>query len=54
MDKIETIKENGQGRADVLKARLLAPYEAERGDPTQFVTQAYMSFWGHQRQFKAI
>jgi glyoxylase-like metal-dependent hydrolase (beta-lactamase superfamily II) len=54
MDKIETIKESGQGQADVLKARLLAPYEAERGDPTPFLIQAYRSFWGHQRQFKAV
>jgi cyclase len=54
MDKIETIKESGLGQADVLKAGLLAPYEAERGDPTQFLIQSYRSFWGHQRQFKAI
>jgi cyclase len=54
LDKIETIKESGLGKADVLKARLLADHEAERGDSTQFVTQAYMSIWGHQRQFKAV
>lgn len=54
LDKIETIKESGQGKADVLKARLLADYEAERGDPTEFLTQSYMSIWGHQRQFKAV
>ena len=54
LDKIETIKESGLGKPDVLKARLLADYEAERGDSTEFVTQAYMSIWGHQRQFKAV
>ena len=54
LDKIETIKESGLGKPDVLRARLLADYEAERGDSTQFVTQAYMSIWGHQRQFKAV
>ena len=54
LDKIETIKESGLGKPDVLKARLLADYEAERGDSTEFVTQAYMCIWGHQRQFKAV
>ena len=54
LTKIEGIKENGQGQADVLKARLLAPYEAERGDATAFISQAYQSIWGHQRQFKAV
>jgi glyoxylase-like metal-dependent hydrolase (beta-lactamase superfamily II) len=54
LTKIETIKENGQGQADVLKARLLASHEAERGDATRFISQAYQSIWGHQRQFKAV
>jgi glyoxylase-like metal-dependent hydrolase (beta-lactamase superfamily II) len=54
LNKIETIKENGQGQPEVLKARLLAPYETQRGDPTAFISQAYKSIWGHQRQFKAV
>jgi glyoxylase-like metal-dependent hydrolase (beta-lactamase superfamily II) len=54
LTKIETIKENGQGQPEVLKARLLAPYEAQRGDASAFISQAYKSIWGHQRQFKAV
>lgn len=54
MNRIEAIIESGQGTPEVLKARLCADYEAERGDATEFLKQAYKSFWGHQRQFKAI
>jgi glyoxylase-like metal-dependent hydrolase (beta-lactamase superfamily II) len=54
VNKIEAIIESGQGTPEVLKAKLCAPYEAERGDATEFLKQAYKSFWGHQRQFKAI
>jgi glyoxylase-like metal-dependent hydrolase (beta-lactamase superfamily II) len=54
MNRMQTLIESGQGTPDLLKARLCADWEAERGDPTQFLTQSYKSFWGHIRQFKAI
>ena len=54
MNRMQTVIESGQGTPDLLKARLCAEWEAERGDPTQFLTLSYKSFWGHIRQFKAI
>ena len=54
MGKMQAIMESGQGTPEVLKSRPAADYEAERGDATVFLTQAFKSFWGHIRQFKAI
>ncbi len=54
MAKMQTIMESGQGTPEVLKAKVAAEYEAERGDSTQFLTLAFRSFWGHIRQFRAI
>lgn len=54
MNRMETIIESGQGTPEILKAKLCAAWEPERGDATQFLVQAHKSMWGHQRQFKAI
>lgn len=54
MDRLQTMMESGLGVAEVLKGAPAADYAAQRGDPTQFVTQSFRSFWGHVRQFKAI
>jgi glyoxylase-like metal-dependent hydrolase (beta-lactamase superfamily II) len=54
MARLQQIMESGEGTPEVLKARPAADYEAERGDPTQFLTLAFKSFWGNVRQFKAI
>lgn len=35
--------------AEVLEARPTAEYDARMGDPTQFVTLAFQSLWGHLR-----
>lgn len=54
MTKMVTIVEQGQGTPEILKAKLCADYEGQRGDPTEFLKQAHNSLWGHQRQFRAI
>ena len=54
MAKMQTIMEAGEGTPEVLKSRPAAEYEAERGDPTQFLTLSFKSYWGHIRQFKAV
>jgi len=54
MGKLQTCMESGFGIAQVLQSAPAADYVAERGDPTQFLTLAFRSFWGHARQFKAI
>jgi glyoxylase-like metal-dependent hydrolase (beta-lactamase superfamily II) len=54
MTRLQTMMESGYGLAEVLKAAPAADYVAERGDPTQYVTIARQSFWGHVRQFRAV
>ena len=54
LNKMQAIIENGQGTPEILKANICAEYEPERGDATEFLKQVHKSFWGHQRQFKAI
>jgi glyoxylase-like metal-dependent hydrolase (beta-lactamase superfamily II) len=54
MGKLQTLMEAGKSTAEVLQARPAADYEAERGDPTQFLTLAFKSFWGNVRQFRAV
>ena len=54
MGRLQKLMESGLGAADMLKGAPAAEYVAERGDPTQFLTQAFKSFWGDVREFRAI
>jgi len=54
LTKMATMMESGMSTAQVLQGKPAAPYEAERGDPDQFLTLAFKSFWGNVRQFKAV
>jgi hypothetical protein len=54
MGRLQTMMESGYSTAQVLKGEPAGPYVAERGDPTQFLTLAFKSFWGDVRQFKAV
>jgi glyoxylase-like metal-dependent hydrolase (beta-lactamase superfamily II) len=54
MTRLQTMMEAGMSTAQVLQAQPAAPYVAERGDPTQFLTLAFKSFWGDVRQFRAV
>ena len=54
MTKLETMMEGGLSTAQVIQGQPAAAYVAERGDPTQFLTLAFKSFWGNVRQFRAV
>jgi glyoxylase-like metal-dependent hydrolase (beta-lactamase superfamily II) len=54
MTKLQTMMEGGFSTAQVLQGQPAAPYVAERGDPNQFLTLAWKSFWGNVRQFRAV
>lgn len=54
MTRLQTMMEGGLSTAEVLKGQPAAAYVAERGDPNPFLTQAFKSFWGNVRQFKAV
>lgn len=54
MTRLQTLMEGGMSTAQVLQAKPAADYVAERGDPTQFLTLAFKSFWGNVRQFRAV
>jgi glyoxylase-like metal-dependent hydrolase (beta-lactamase superfamily II) len=54
MTKLSTMLEGGLSTAQMLQGQPAAPYVAERGDPTQFLTLAWKSFWGDVRQFRAV
>lgn len=54
LTKMETMMESGMSTAQVLQGQPAAAYAAERGDPTQFLTLAFKSFWGNVRQFRAV
>ena len=54
MAKLQTCLESGFGLSQTLQSNPAADYVADRGDPTQFLTLAFRSLWGHVRQFKAI
>ncbi|HTI66587.1 MAG TPA: hypothetical protein VL460_03450 [Caulobacteraceae bacterium] len=54
MTKLATMMEGGLSTAQVLQGQPAAAYVAERGDPTQFLTLAFKSFWGDVRQFRAV
>lgn len=48
-DRIQAMLRKSYGTDEVLAARPTAEFDAEWGDPTQFVTQAFHSMWGHLR-----
>lgn len=54
MTKLSTMMEGGLSTAQVIQGQPAAAYVAERGDPTQFLTLAFKSFWGDVRQFRAV
>jgi glyoxylase-like metal-dependent hydrolase (beta-lactamase superfamily II) len=54
LTKMETMMESGFSTAQVLQGQPAAPYVAERGDPNEFLTLAFKSFWGNVRQFRAV
>jgi cyclase len=54
MTKMATMMEAGMSTAQVVQGQPAAAYVAERGDPTQFLTNAFKSFWGNVRQFRAV
>jgi cyclase len=54
MTRLQKMMESGLGTPDVLKGAPAADYVAERGDPTQFLTLAFKSFWGDVREFRAV
>jgi glyoxylase-like metal-dependent hydrolase (beta-lactamase superfamily II) len=54
MTKMQTLMEAGKSTAEVLQAKPAAEYVAERGDPNEFLTLAFKSFWGNVRQFRAV
>ena len=54
MGRMQKMMEGGLGTPDVLKGAPAAEYVAERGDPTQFLTLAFKSFWGDVREFRAV
>ena len=54
MGRLQTMMESGLSTAEVIRNAPAAPYVAERGDASRFLTLAFKSFWGDVRQFKAI
>jgi glyoxylase-like metal-dependent hydrolase (beta-lactamase superfamily II) len=54
MTKMATLMEAGKSTAEVLQAKPAAEYMTERGDPNEFLTLAFKSFWGNVRQFRAV
>ena len=48
-DRIHALLLKADGTDEVLAAKPTAEYDAARGDPTQFVTLAFQSTWGHLR-----
>jgi cyclase len=54
MGRLQKMMESGFSTTEVLKGAPAADYVAERGDPTQFLTLAFKSFWGDVREFRAV
>lgn len=48
-ERLESMLRQAYSTAEVLAARPTAEYDAEHGDPTQFLTLAFQSLWGHLR-----
>jgi hypothetical protein len=45
--KLDELIYKGQGIDDILAARPTARFDAERGDPTQFITNSWLSMRGY-------
>jgi cyclase len=54
MGRLKTMMESGFSADKVLAGAPAAEFEAERGDPSQFLRLAFRSFWGHVRQFDVV
>ena len=54
MGRLKTMMESGFSADKVLTGAPAAEFEAERGDPSQFLRLAFRSFWGHVRQFDVV
>jgi hypothetical protein len=48
-ERIQSMLRNSYGTDEVLAARPTAEFDAQWGDPEQFVTLAFHSMWGHLR-----
>jgi cyclase len=60
-DMLEVMKERvwqlmrkGMNDVDVVAAKPTAEYDAQWGDPTQFLLSAYKGLWGHVREQRGI
>jgi hypothetical protein len=54
MGRLKTMMEIGFNADRVIAGKPAAEFEAERGDPSQFLRLAFRSFWGHVRQFDVV
>jgi glyoxylase-like metal-dependent hydrolase (beta-lactamase superfamily II) len=54
MGRLKTMMESGFNADRVLAGAPAAEFEAERGDPSEFLRLAFRSFWGHVRQFDVV
>lgn len=48
-ERLYTMLEKSWGTEEILAGRPTAEYDAQWGDPTQFLTLAFHSLWGHLR-----
>ena len=46
-NRLDELIYKGQGIDDILAARITARFDAARGDPTQFVTNSWLSMRGY-------
>lgn len=46
-ERLETLMLQGMGPEEAVAAKPTAEFDSGRGDPTQFVTLAFQSIWGH-------
>jgi cyclase len=54
MGRLKTMMESGFNPDKVLAGAPAKEFEAERGDPSEFLRLAFRSFWGHVRQFDVV
>jgi hypothetical protein len=48
-DRLQSMLRKSYGTDEVLAARPTAEFDAQWGDPQQFVALAFRSMWGHNR-----
>jgi cyclase len=54
MGRLKTMMESGFSADKVVAGAPAKEFEAERGDPSEFLRLAFRSFWGHVRQFDVV